>query len=368
MTIDRKHFRGTFLGGAAADAQAYNTKSDGIDLISDNTQMASFTVDGLIWALDKAKNKGVYAYTPCLFYAYQKWYYTQTGSLADKSYNFILKGEILNWEEFYARRGEGTTSLRALEGSLHNMYGTLKNRINNSKGCGGVMRVAPVGMCFCHDEKAAFKIGCESAALTHGHIGGIVPAGYVSAVISLILQGCEIRDAVVKAIKIMESMPGHQDSSNHIKKAVELADKDKSAVEATRILGEGFTGEDLVALVVYCVLKFNGNIKDTIEFTAKYEGNNLSLSTVCGNILGAYHGVSAIPFEWIKNLELLELFIYGADKLLDGVIAKTVIARKTAGAARPDNTIDVPGDEIITGAGIPTDISPAERMADEAIV
>ena len=368
MTIDKKHFRGTFLGGAAADAQAYNSKSDGIDLISDNTQMASFTVDGLIWALDKAKNKGVYAYTPCLFYAYQKWYYTQTGSLADKSYNFILKGEILNWEEFYARRGEGTTSLKALEGSLHNMYGTLKNRINNSKGCGGVMRVAPVGMCFCYDEKAAFKIGCESAALTHGHIGGIAPAGYVSAVVSLILQGNEIRDAVEKALRIMESLPGHQDSSSHIKKAVQLAERDMGAAAATRLLGEGFTGEELVALAVYCILKYNGDFRDTIEYTAKHDGNNLSLSTVCGNILGAYHGVAEIPYEWIKNLELLELFIYGSDKLLDGVTAKTAIPRKVAGAIHPDNDADISVDGIITGTGMPVDSASADSMTDKAIV
>jgi ADP-ribosylglycohydrolase len=192
MKIDRTHFRGTLLGGATADALAYNTRSGGLRLISDNTQLASFTADGLIWALEKAKKKGVYAYIPCLFYSYQKWYYTQTGSLADKCYSFILNGDILKWEALFTRRGEGLTSLKALEGSLHNKYGTLKNRVNNSKGCGGVMRVAPVGMCFCRDEKTAFRIGCESAALTHGHMGAIAPAGFLAALISLILQGKEI--------------------------------------------------------------------------------------------------------------------------------------------------------------------------------
>ena len=179
------------------------------------------------------------------------------------------------------------------------------------------MRVAPVGMCFCYDEKAAFRIGCESAALTHGHIDGIVPAGYVSTAISLILQGFEIWDAAERALKVMECMPGHQDSSNSIKKAIELAQHDQDPKTATKLLGEGFTGDELVALVVYCVLKFDGDIKRTIEFASKYEGNNLSLAAICGNMLGAYHGASAIPFEWIKNLELLELLILGADKLLD---------------------------------------------------
>jgi ADP-ribosylglycohydrolase len=84
-------------------------------------------------------------------------------------------------------------------------------------------------------------------------------------------------------------------------------------------LGEGFTGEELVALALYCVLRFKGDVKTTVEFAAGFEGNNLSLATICGNILGAYHGVLAVPFEWIEGLELLELLVYGSDKLLEEI-------------------------------------------------
>ncbi|MDR0571149.1 MAG: ADP-ribosylglycohydrolase family protein [Clostridiales Family XIII bacterium] len=317
MKIDKTHFRGAFLGGAAADAQAYNTRLGGLDLISDNTQMASFTVDGLIWAKEKAKRKGVYAYVPCLFYSYQKWYYTQTGSLADKSYAFILDGDILKWDALFARRGEGMTSLKALEGSLHNKYGTLKNRINNSKGCGGVMRVAPVGMCFAEDADAAFRVGCESAALTHGHMGGIAPAGYLAALVALTLQGMSLEAAVAEARGRLAGLSGAEGCLGLLEKAEDLAGSDVAPESAVALLGRGFTGDELVALATYCVLRFKGGIRETVGFAKDFEGNNLSLATICGNITGTFHGAPEIPFEWIKDLELLELFIIGSDKLFE---------------------------------------------------
>ena len=138
MLKDNKaFFRGCLMGGAIGDAMGYTrdymsadqvvdrygrqglcdlqrNSSSHLALISDNTQLTCFTVDGLLWADTRAKKKGIYGYIPCLFYSYQKWLYTQTGSLADKSYEFILRGEILQWEELFARRSPGSTCVSAL--------------------------------------------------------------------------------------------------------------------------------------------------------------------------------------------------------------------------------------------------------------
>ncbi|MDR1571305.1 MAG: ADP-ribosylglycohydrolase family protein [Clostridiales Family XIII bacterium] len=319
MKIDREHFRGCLIGGAASDARAYGTRSGGLNLISDNTQMASFTLDGLVWAADRAKRKGVYAYIPCLFYSYQKWHYTQTGNLADDAYSFILDGEILRWEELYARRGQGTTSLTALAGSINNRYGTMQNRINSSKGCGGVMRSAPIGMYFCRDAKAAFRIGCEAAALTHGHIDAMLPAGCFAFMISGILQGGGIRETALAALDEMKAWPGHERCLDMALKAMRLADSGAWAGSAMRELGEGLTGDELIALALYCALSFDGDMEALIDTVSGYDGNSYSLSTVCGSIVGAYMGCSGIPYKWIKDLELLELLVLGADKLLDAV-------------------------------------------------
>lgn len=123
MKDSKAYFRGCLLGGAIGDALGYPVEfltleeikkvygpegirtlqineTSGKALISDDTQMAVFTVDGLVWADNKAKTKGNYAYIPCIFYSYQKWYYTQTGHFADKKYEFLIDGEVFHWKSF----------------------------------------------------------------------------------------------------------------------------------------------------------------------------------------------------------------------------------------------------------------------------
>ena len=50
--------------------------------------------------------------------------------------------------------------------------GSIEEPINNSKGCGGVMRVAPIGLYFdvlWEEQAKVDRLGAEAAALTHGH-------------------------------------------------------------------------------------------------------------------------------------------------------------------------------------------------------
>ncbi len=66
-------------------------------------------------------------------------------------------------------------------------YGSSTNRINNSKGCGGVMRTAPVGLIY--PAGRAFTIGVECAAITHSHPSGFLSAGFLSALIARFVRG-----------------------------------------------------------------------------------------------------------------------------------------------------------------------------------
>lgn len=319
MKRNKANFRGCLLGGAVGDAKGYSERENGKDLISDNTQLTSFTVDGLVWADDRAVNKGVYAYIPCLFYSYQKWYYTQTGSLADKSYKFILDGEILKWEELFARRGHGSTSLNSLEGSIHNKFGNIKNRINNNKGCGSVMRAAPIGLYFCKNENTAFQIGLESAALTHGHIDAMLSTGLFAYIISGIIQGSEIKEVAMEGLAQLKRLEGHENCYNKIKQAIILSNDDTKVNNAMEEIGRGRTAEEALALAIYLAIKFENNFEGAIVTAAKYNDHDDSISAICGNIMGTFLGDYEIPYKWIQKLELSELMIYGADKILDRV-------------------------------------------------
>jgi ADP-ribosylglycohydrolase len=88
------------------------------------------------------------------------------------------------------RRALGNTCIPALKNSEEG--GTIENPINDSKSCGGVMRVAPVGLYLsgthCSQDKTDM-IGAQVAALTHGHELGYLPAAALVHIISLVSDG-----------------------------------------------------------------------------------------------------------------------------------------------------------------------------------
>jgi len=320
MRIGKDHFRGCLLGGATGDAKGYHDREGGKDLISDNTQLCIFTVDGIIWAHDRAKRKGVYAYVPCLFYSYQKWYYTQTGGLADRDYSFILNGEILQYDELFARRGEGVTSLNALASSIQNSYGTIENRINELNRPGCVIRTAPIGLYFANDADMAFRIGCESAALTHGHTQAIMSSGYMAALIARLAYGDDLSAAAEFALaKLDESEFSDTLPGELIHRAIDLAQKVKSPRKAIEKLGEGWIAPETAAIATYLAFRFENDFDAAIYAATDFDGNTDGVPPAVGNIVGCIVGSLEIPADWILDLELAGLVTKGADLLLKAV-------------------------------------------------
>ena len=295
-------------------------EATGKALVSDDTQTLAFTMDGLLWADRKAKEKGIYAYTPCIFYAYQKWLYTQTGHFAEKSYEFLLQGEILKWEELFARRTPGESILQALAGSINGKYGTMRNPINNSKGYNTVARVAPVGLYFYEDPRKAFKIGCESAAITHGHPTAYLTAGFFAHLISMIIQVISLERAAEVSVKNLSLHKHSEESVGALKRAMELAGSDAPEEKAIASLGEGWTAEEAMAIALYAALKHPEDYETALRTVVNQSGNSDGTGAICGNLLGAYLGTLEIPYRWMQNVELSELMSIGADRLLAAVM------------------------------------------------
>lgn len=161
--------------------------------------------------------------------------------------------------------------------------GTIELPINESKGCGGSMRVSPVGLYVMKSK--AFKYGCELAAITHGHPSGYLSAGVLSHVIASIIDGADLEEAIKEAAKILKTYDNHEECSSAIQKAVSLAEEDIKAEDAIQKLGEGWVGEEAMAIVLYCSLKYTNDFqsaiiaavnhdrhKDTDEWWDKYPG------------------------------------------------------------------------------------------------
>ena len=82
---------------------------------------------------------------------------------------------LLDIPELFERRAPGNTCLSALAGDGGISADYLKHPVNQSKGCGGIMRVAPLALRCRPGESWSGSLreldleGAQLAAITHGH-------------------------------------------------------------------------------------------------------------------------------------------------------------------------------------------------------
>lgn len=332
-------FRGCLIGGAAGDALGYAVEfmdekhiaskygADGISeyelangkaLISDDTQMTLFTANGLLYGTTRGRMRGIMAdYPTYIWTMYKCWYRTQTEKYPIQNKRNLYSW-LLNVPELFSQRAPGNTCLSALEeGSEHRSK-------NKSKGCGGVMRVAPVGLYFAgknitYDD--VDKIGAATASITHDHELGYIPAATLVHIIRKIAEepGCSLNEAIKGAIdntarlyKDAEEIGYYTDLMN---KAVELASSNIPDIDAIHQLGEGWVAEETLAIAVFCALRYDKDFDKAIRCAVNHNGDSDSTGAVTGNILGAFIGYEAIPQKYKDNLELLNVILSIADDL-----------------------------------------------------
>jgi hypothetical protein len=94
---------------------------------------------------------------------------------------------------------------------------------------------------------------------------------------------------------------------NLMEKAIKLSESDVPEVEAIHSIGEGWVGDEALAIATYSVLKHPDNVKDSILCAVNHKGDSDSTGAIAGNMIGAYLGFDAIPSDWVKHIELKEL-------------------------------------------------------------
>lgn len=339
MDIQDK-FRGCLIGGAAGDALGYAVEfmsedgifkeygSDGISeydlsggkaLISDDTQMTLFTAAALVdGTLSDNFNESIVR-------GYRAWYQTQTGSISADNNDNSRIGRLLNIPELYSRRAPGVTCLSALGSGR---IGTVEVPINNSKGCGGIMRVAPIGLMFANGEFPDIRqeevdmIGARAAAVTHGHELGYIPAAALVHIISLLVKNdrLTIIDAVADSVLAVRRLFGDTENVRSFHKLMEkagtLAESDIDDLTAIHELGEGWVAEETLAIAVCCAVKYQDDFERAVCAAVNHNGDSDSTGAVCGNILGTALGYEKIPRRFKEKLELHDILTELADELV----------------------------------------------------
>ena len=332
MKRGQEFFRGCLVGGAIGDALGWPVEflkhneikkkygeagirdlvctSSGKAEITDDTQMTLFTAEGILRAETRGIRKGICHPPSVVFFAYQRWLLTQ-GYPKIEDYEWIYDGWLLSVKELHARRAPGNSCLSALSSRKQ---GTIMEPINNSKGCGGIMRVTPAGLFYRKDR--AFNMAAEFAALTHGHSSGYLSAGALAYMIASIIEGQDIETAAKNTLTELETHDNHEECAQSLKQALELSEGGLSDIEVISQLGEGWVGEEALGISVYCALKYQDDFEKALIAAVNHNGDSDSTGAITGNILGAYLGLSKIPADWVEKVELREVLLQIADDLL----------------------------------------------------
>ena len=331
-------FLGCLLGGAVGDAlgapvefmrrteilrrfgptgiNQYAPAYGGLGTITDDTQMTLFTAEGLIRGWVRGCFKGITTYAGVTAHAYLRWLQTQgERPSCDIDFGTDEPGWLFQQRQLHSRRAPGNTCLSALRA----MSSLGEPARNDSKGCGGVMRVAPVGLFAWrlrqnespHD---AFRLGTELAALTHGHPTGALTGGVLAVLILALTDGASLADALAASKDILRAETGHEETLRAIEMAEELAVSGLPHEEAIAQLGQGWIAEEALAISIYCALVAR-NFKQGVILAVNHDGDSDSTGSIVGNLLGATHGVKAIPAEWLEPLELRDVITELAEDL-----------------------------------------------------
>lgn len=312
---------GCLLGGAVGDALGYEVEFDGLPAIrrrfgpsgltepvahegrfvcSDDTQMTLFTLDGLLCARDAGCLQDPAATLSHIRASYLDWLRTQGESDTEAT------GSLAYRPELRKRRAPGVTCLQGLQAGGQ---GTIGAPINDSKGCGGVMRVAPIGLVRDYTPEQAFELAARAAALTHGHPGGYLPAGALAAMIRLLLDGASLGAAAEAALALLRRRPGQEDTAALLRAALALAQtRGVAPEEAIRRLGEGWTGDEALAIALYAALAA-GSVEEAVIIAANHDGDSDSTASIAGQ-LRALAGDTPLPrYDWARALDLYDPLI-----------------------------------------------------------
>ena len=353
MDTLQDRIRGSLIGGAAGDALGYPvefinsfgkiqsrygergiTRLDtrqhwlpedmqtGKAVISDDTQMTLFTANGIL----NAKKQGIaMKYGICL--AYIEWYLTQIGKKSGKYKDCW----IANIPELNERRAPGNTCMTAFDAIYRG-----QEPVNNSKGDGGVMRVAPIPLYAAVNGRMtiedADRLAADSAEITHQHPLGYIPAAMDAHIIyRLATNGHPTRQDFIGYIHeaseaITKMFPKYPFDAKYMgelaEKAVSWADNDRSDVENIEAIGGGWTGEEALAIALYCACRHFDNLEEALIAAVNHAGDSDSTGAITGNILGAAIGYEAIPKSFLDDLELHDVILHMADDLYRGKITE----------------------------------------------
>lgn len=276
--------------------------------ISDDTQMALYTLEAILKnPTDPLEN---------IYQGYLDWAWTQLYAI-NPNIKLTHPGvsELAEIDAMRQARAPGNTCMNAL---MSGTKGTLDKRINDSKGCGGVMRLGPLAVYYAENSDWSIHdismLGVDASCITHGHNMSVFSSYHFTNL--LVRLARDERGNLEEVVKI-----SLKDTTKTFENYVEI-DEYESLIEQSIILfkmdglddreqvhqlGEGWIAEEAVAIAIYCVLKYKDDIETALTVSVNHKGDSDSTGILVGNILGLSMFWDFNEFSYLKKIDEYEI-------------------------------------------------------------
>lgn len=256
--------------------------------ITDDTQMTLFTAEGLVRAAVRGTLRGICHPPGVIHHALLRWLVTQgeTPRMEVDEVGLVAEPRL------HVRRAPGLTCLDALRRA--GSFGA--PAVNGSKGCGSIMRVAPIA--FVAEDRVR-DLATECSALTHGH-----PTGQEAAAAwALILRSLADGDDLERAAQTHARSFGAETREAILRALQAPAD---GRPETTEQLGGGWTAEEALSIAIHAC-RCARDLEHGLAIAVTHSGDSDSTGAIAGNALGLMFPGQARTHRWAAQVECRDL-------------------------------------------------------------
>ncbi|MDN5385071.1 ADP-ribosylglycohydrolase family protein [Streptomyces sp. LB8] len=319
--------RGLLLGLAVGDtlgAARGKLPAEGSLRAGVSTQLACFTVEGTIRAYVRGDHRGLCHPPSVVWHAYCRWAALQGIEVERMRRRWITAGDE-RWPDGWLaqvpmlaqRRGSAPATVAALSKIEQ---GTTEKPTTTSRGCHALTRTLPVAVAVAgRDPGYWVRQVREIAALTHGDPAAQSAAAHATVLLSHCLTSTpeaqdarfavrsQVRQALVNAVHALPDLDLDLSSREHVQllKALEQADRHPADPKRLAHLAPDATAPSALLGGLYVAASFpeRDQVDAALRFAAGAPDGD-SVACMTGALLGAAHGVEALPIDLVSRHEL----------------------------------------------------------------
>ncbi|GAA0532062.1 hypothetical protein GCM10011581_16540 [Saccharopolyspora subtropica] len=291
---------GMLLGGAVGEFVALDGR------VGQRTAAVLFALEGLIRAHTRARSAGDGDPVGAVLRGLQRWLHTRgvpwadCGSDAPRPNGWLVREATL-----HSTATDEPTMLTALARvAAGHPAGSRQRPVTNSDTATAVPLGALAAL-WSGDPGTVFALGGDLAALTHGHAHGHIPAGVLATAVLSLLHGDRLRTS------LQQAATGWQSGRTALLHAVRLGRLSPAGLRPGRAqldaMRPGRSGLDALAIAFRTALACEDDFAAAIRAASDHSGDPASSAVICGQLLGALHGPTAIPARWREQLPITSL-------------------------------------------------------------